>query len=144
MVSGTRFDAEDEFERALSVAELLLTHIAAHETVIVGDARGVDAIVRKVLEGRNPLDVHQAKWRQHGDCFCSDRSAGSTCAYAGLRRTDEMLDLRPERLVAIWDGRSPGTKHAIKGAERRGIPVERYRLPPAATLGFDMDVPSPA
>lgn len=130
MVSGSRFRDVEDFDRSLAVAELLLTHIPAGVVVLVGDARGVDAIARKVLDQRNVLDVHEAKWRQHSaDCYCYDRSPGSTCNYAGYRRTDEMLDLRPERLVAVWDGKSPGTKHAIRGAERRGISVERYRLP---------------
>jgi hypothetical protein len=30
----------------------------------------------------------------------------------------------PDLVIAFWDGKSRGTKHAIDGAGLRGIPVE--------------------
>lgn len=43
---------------------------------------------------------------------------------AGVIRNQEMLDSNPELVIAFWDGQSPGTKHCIQEARKRGIPVE--------------------
>lgn len=128
VVTGSR-SASDSPERQAFVTTTLLRAIPRGEIVIVGDARGVDALAREVLEGRNPIVPFEAKWKEHGGCRCKDTSPGSTCKFAGYRRNLVMLDQRPERVVAIWDYRSSGTRHTIESAEKRGIPVERYRLP---------------
>ncbi len=43
---------------------------------------------------------------------------------AGIIRNRQMLDEKPDLVLAFWDGRSTGTKHTIDEAKRRGIPVE--------------------
>lgn len=40
---------------------------------------------------------------------------------AGVLRNLHMLDLRPEMVVAVWNGVSPGTKHVIGEARARKI-----------------------
>jgi len=130
LVTGSRFDVEEEPDREAYVMDTLLRAIPAGEIVLVGDARGVDALTWSTLHGRNQVVIFAAKWKSHGsDCWCTDRSEGSTCKYAGKRRNRVMLDQRPERVISLWDGRSPGTKDTVTEAEKRGIPVERYRLP---------------
>jgi hypothetical protein len=51
-----------------------------------------------------------ADWKTHG------RSAGP-------KRNLMMLDMKPDLVLAFWDGKSPGTKHLIENARKRGIPV---------------------
>ena len=41
---------------------------------------------------------------------------------AGVRRNEEMADMA-DALIAIWDGSSPGTKHMIEVARRRGLKI---------------------
>ncbi len=41
---------------------------------------------------------------------------------AGHIRNRKMLD-EADALIAVWDGRSPGTKHMIHIAQEKGIPV---------------------
>lgn len=48
---------------------------------------------------------------------------------AGPMRNEQMLDTRPDRVIAFWDGVSRGTAHTIDGARRRGIPVDVIRGP---------------
>ena len=134
LVTGTRFDQVEEFERTLAVAELLLTHIAAQETVFVGDARGVDAVATKVLFPRNLLVIYEAQWKQHGGCFCGRPQPGNDLPLRRLpQRTEEMIDDEPERVLAIWDGSSPGTQTRDQPRGEARIPVERYRLPAQST-----------
>ena len=43
---------------------------------------------------------------------------------AGLIRNVEMLDEKPDMVIAFWDGQSRGTMHTIEQANKRRIPVE--------------------
>lgn len=43
---------------------------------------------------------------------------------AGIERNLQMLNEKPDRVIAFWDGVSPGTRHTITEARNRGIPVE--------------------
>ena len=43
---------------------------------------------------------------------------------AGPIRNTAMLDMKPDELIAFWDGRSRGTKNMIDQATARGVPVE--------------------
>lgn len=78
--------------------------------VVSGAARGADtfgeewAAVAGVSVRRMPAD-----WTTHG------RSAGH-------RRNDDMAAVA-HALVAVWDGISPGTKHMIAAARKRGLRV---------------------
>lgn len=43
---------------------------------------------------------------------------------AGFIRNKKMLDEKPDKVIAFWDGTSKGTKHTMDEAEKRGIEVE--------------------
>ncbi len=47
---------------------------------------------------------------------------------AGPIRNRAMLDLQPEFVCALWDGRSPGTADTVLEARRRGIETSVIRL----------------
>lgn len=82
----------------------------------------------------------------HGGAQGADHLAERACAALGLRmhiflplyeqdgraapleRNKRMLDQKPERVIAFWDGRSTGTAHTMSEAYRRGIPVEKHVL----------------
>lgn len=78
--------------------------------VISGAARGVDQLgERWAKEHALPLLRMPAEWNTYG------RSAG-------YRRNQEMAGVA-DALIAIWDGQSPGTRHMIDTARRRGLRV---------------------
>lgn len=80
--------------------------------VITGGARGADATAHRAAQALGlETEVFYADWETYGK-------------RAGIRRNVEMLDERPDLVLAFWDGTSPGTKHTIDTASARGIPVE--------------------
>ena len=83
-------------------------------TIIIGDAVGVDARVRRYIDGFT-MYIYKAAWRN---------ADGSLNRRAGLQRNLEMLDERPNKVVAFWDGESPGTRMIIETALKRRINVE--------------------
>jgi hypothetical protein len=62
---------------------------------------------------RKPCQVFPAKWDEYGKA-------------AGPIRNQEMVDSKPDLVLAFWDGRSPGTLDAIKRAVLAGIEVNIY------------------
>jgi hypothetical protein len=81
------------------------------DTVIVsGGTSGVDtaAVDEAILLGR-PYEVIPADWARYG------RSAGP--------RRNEQLVRSVDAVVAFWDGRSRGTRHAFRCALAQGKPV---------------------
>lgn len=79
--------------------------------VDVGDARGADAAVTKACHDLGiPYTIHYADWEGEGKI-------------AGFKRNWRMLDLKPDLVLAFWDGASKGTLHTIQSAVERGIPV---------------------
>lgn len=81
-------------------------------TVIHGAARGADQIAGRVADTFG-FDVQEfpADWRGKG-------------RRAGILRNLEMLDQRPDLVLAFQVDDSTGTQHTIDEAGRRGIPVE--------------------
>ena len=82
--------------------------------VISGAARGVDRLGEQWAECCEILiERFPANWQQYGKA-------------AGHIRNAEMAD-HAEALIAIWDGKSPGTKGMIEIAVRKGLKVFIYR-----------------
>lgn len=95
--------------------------------IISGGAPGVDraAEVWARRLGIQP-DVYLADWSRLGN-------------RAGAIRNAEMAQLG-DALIAIWDGKSNGTKHMIAAMRQAGKPIEVIDGPPPAQLampGFD-------
>lgn len=80
-----------------------------HE-VVSGCARGVDRLGEQWAADNNvPIKRFPAAWGKHG-------------RKAGFMRNVEMAEYA-DALVAIWDGKSHGTKHMIDTAQARGLKV---------------------
>lgn len=80
------------------------------DTVISGGANGVDALGEKYSEEMNlNLKIFNADWATHG------RAAGPI-------RNRKMAE-NADALIAIWDGKSRGTKNMIETAQKKGLLV---------------------
>lgn len=80
---------------------------------VSGTARGVDQLGERWARGHGvPVDRFPAQW---------DRDGKS----AGYKRNVVMAILS-DALIALWDGKSRGTKHMIDEAKRRGLRVYVY------------------
>lgn len=94
-------------------------------SVISGAARSVDQLgERWAKEHGIPVLRMPAEWNRFG------RSAG-------FRRNEDMAGIG-DALIAIWDGKSCGTRHMIETARMKGLRVfvwqttQEYRLSSAA------------
>jgi len=88
-----------------------LMELPADSEIMHGDARGADRIAGSVAnELSMDVWVYPAPWSQGRQ--------------AGVVRNLVMLAQHPDLVLAFWDGESPGTKHMITAARKRGIPVE--------------------
>lgn len=89
-----------------------LRKLPQDSTIIHGCARGADRIASAVARDFNFNEWRfPARWALDGK-------------RAGYLRNVAMLDEKPDLVIAFWDGQSPGTKHTIDEARRRGISVE--------------------
>ena len=81
--------------------------------VLSGGARGADYIGEVWASAHNiPVQKFPAEWDKHGKG-------------AGFIRNTEMAE-NAEALIAIWDGKSRGTKHMVEIARRKGLIVVLY------------------
>lgn len=78
--------------------------------IVSGGARGVDRIGIWVAESFNlPIKVMDADWELNGKS-------------AGFIRNISMAEYA-DALIAVWDGKSSGTKHMIEEAKKKGLKV---------------------
>ena len=81
--------------------------------IVSGGARGVDTMGENLAKVLNlPIKRFDASWDKYG------RSAG-------MIRNKEMADYA-DGLIAIWDGKSPGTKGMIKLMNKQVKPVHLW------------------
>lgn len=84
--------------------------------VVSGTARGPDTVgAQWAVDQEPPIPVKEfpANWNTHGK-------------KAGYLRNKEMADYA-DALLAIWDGKSKGTKHMIDLASKAGLDVWVYK-----------------
>jgi len=78
--------------------------------VVSGAAKGVDRLGEAYARGYwKPLHRFAADWKKHGKA-------------AGPIRNKQMADVG-EALLAVWDGKSKGTKNMIDVAKNQGLLV---------------------
>jgi hypothetical protein len=76
----------------------------------VGEARGVDAIGKQIAEAlKVPVKSFPADWQKYGKP-------------AGVIRNKEMA-YYGDVLIAVWDGKSRGTRHMIEIMNDAGKPA---------------------
>lgn len=76
--------------------------------IVCGMARGVDLLGLDYATNHNiPVKKFPAEWNKYGKS-------------AGYRRNEKMADYA-DYLIAIWDGKSKGTKHMIDIANKKDL-----------------------
>ena len=104
-VSGTRTCKD-----AALFEKIALKHIRHGDTIITGDATGVDAMAQAHgLRRGLVVVICRARWKEFG-------------LKAGPIRNQEIVD-RSDAFIALWDGKSRGTEDAIRRARKKGIPL---------------------
>lgn len=78
--------------------------------LLSGHARGADTLAEYYAnEKRIKVEIFPANWDEYGKS-------------AGFIRNAEMIN-KADALIAFWDGKSKGTKHAIDLARKKNIRV---------------------
>ena len=98
---------------AVIKSEFEITHI------ISGGALGVDTIaiyIAGLLQLPYP-DIYYANW---GKGSAYDNSAGY--------KRNELMANNADALIAVWDGKSNGTKHMIDIATRKNLKIFVHRI----------------
>ena len=82
-----------------------------HNVIIVsGGARGADSLGEKYSDEEGfDLEVYPAQWDKYGK-------------RAGFRRNEQMAEVA-DALIAVWDGKSHGTKHMIDIMNNKNLEV---------------------
>lgn len=81
--------------------------------VLCGMAPGVDLLGKDwAIANKIPFEDYPADWYPLPDKVLDPK--------AGKKRNVTMGD-NAEALIAVWDGRSPGTRHMIQYARQRGL-----------------------
>lgn len=91
-----------------------------------GEAPGADSLGREWAESLGlPIKSFPAAWSNieaPGALIKINRYGDKYNARAGHDRNTEMVTYA-DAVIALWDGVSPGTKHALREAKRLGRPV---------------------
>ena len=83
--------------------------------IVSGTAKGADQAGERYAKHKNiPIKQFPADWDNYGKS-------------AGYKRNAEMAKYA-DALLAIWDGKSKGTKHMIDLMEKEGKPVYIYMV----------------
>ena len=107
LVCGSR-----KYTDADKILEVLAGFLDDEPEIIHGAAKGADSIAGEEAENLG-YKVHEfpADWNRLGK-------------RAGFVRNLEMLDQKPDCVIAFGSGR--GTDHTVMEAKKRGIPVIRF------------------
>jgi len=89
----------------------ILDHHGWPSDIISGGAAGVDQSAKRIAEYNNVNYIECKPIYKH----TKDRGAP-------LRRNDDMA-IMGDVLLAVWDGKSPGTGHMIRTMKQRNKPV---------------------
>jgi hypothetical protein len=98
--------------------------------VICGLAAGADILGKEWAENNGiPVKEFPAEWDRIDvpGAIVKYRSGKSYNARAGHDRNAKMAEYA-DALIALWDGRSPGTKGMIKEADKRKLSIFIYRI----------------
>lgn len=112
IIAGSR--AEKRFGFITLAAEEARRAGITPTEVVSGCADGVDQGGEQWAQMMQlPVRQFPADWKRYG------RAAG--------RQRNLQMAVYAEALIAVWDGKSPGTRHMIETAERMGLKVFVYR-----------------
>lgn len=103
IIAGSRcFTELSDLDDAIFAAEFEGIDISC---ILCGLAKGADTLGKKwaIIKGI-PIEYYPANWTKYGKI-------------AGFKRNIEMAK-NADALIALWDGKSPGTKHMIAQAKK--------------------------
>jgi len=107
IIAGSRLANKGHTIRGIQLCPQNITH------VVSGFAKGPDTFgLEWAKETGLPRSIYPADWNQYG------RAAGHI--------RNRIMAENAEALVAIWDGKSAGTKGMIFEAEKRGLKIFIY------------------
>lgn len=114
------------------IKDFLVVDVAIQEsqfmvkTVLSGqEPTGVDRLGEIWANQNNiPIEFYPADWKNLDveNCVIGYNSFGQYNKLAGFNRNEEMAKAA-DGLVAIWDGKSPGTRDMISRARKHGLKV---------------------
>jgi hypothetical protein len=112
IIAGSR--TEKRFGQVVLAFKATNLPIDAITEVVSGCADGIDQVGEEWARMAGlPVRQFPADWKRYG------RAAG--------RQRNLQMAVYADALIAIWDGKSPGTRHMIATAERMGLKVFVYR-----------------
>lgn len=113
IIAGSR--AENRLGQVICAAAAAAVRAGIGPTEVVsGCAEGVDRLGESWAQMMQlPVRQFPADWKRYG------RAAG--------RQRNLQMAVYAEALIAVWDGKSPGTRHMIETAKRMGLKVFVYR-----------------
>lgn len=111
IIAGSRsIDNYEIIDIAIKSSKFQVTEI------ITGGAPGIDSLAERYAKENNiPIQVFHADWEKHG------KKAGPI--------RNKLMANNADALIAIWDGKSPGTKNMIDIALKARLKVSIKNLP---------------
>lgn len=98
--------------------------------VVSGTAKGVDSLGEKYASDNNiPCSRFKAEWNNIDvpGAIVKRNQYGSYNVKAGLNRNEDMGDYA-DALIAVWDGKSSGTRHMINYMKSLNKKVFVYKI----------------
>lgn len=115
------------------IAEMLRSSQITATEIVSGGASGVDQLGEEWAKQNNiPVKVFLAAWKDWAGLpkekvLLREGVQGQYNALAGFNRNSEMAKYG-ESLLAIWDGKSHGTRHMIERMRMVGKPVTVFTV----------------
>jgi hypothetical protein len=120
----------DRFFSLPSDASIVVGYDPIEET-----PRGIDRFAYQEAQKLGlKVETHPARWARHdrdgfGPVRCYCQPERESCAAAGFRRNQKMVDMGASLLLVFWNGKSKGTRDCQDRAVRAGIPIEQIEVP---------------
>lgn len=117
MITGSR-DWDDILKVSMELWNAYVELGASNDTVLIsgGCPSGADHIAEtlwKDYDQNLALDIHLADWNTYG-------------RFAGPKRNQEMVDLKPDIVLAFPRGKSVGTRGTIRMAQQAELDVRVF------------------
>lgn len=119
-VIGSRSIVEEKFVFA-KIDKFLKEHCVGNPVLVSGGAKGVDSIVKKYAEAKGFDFIEFIPYH------LLDKSVEFSSRYFFTR--NRQMIMNADKVLALWDGTSTGTHHAIKFCQKLGVPVMVIKVP---------------
>lgn len=115
IIAGSRSCPETEHDLFVKVTDIIRSLKRADTEIVSGTARGADRFGEWFADTYEiPVKRFPANWDKFGKS-------------AGYIRNKEMADYSTH-LIALWDGKSKGTKHMVDLAKEKGLKIRIIKI----------------